>query len=112
MNLFKPTRKCLRRPPKTPITRRQPNYSFTPDSEEIGWKGVTKETFGLPNLNNELPDDYWFTQRISAKEIEDYATFRNLIPDLAPKRKILTALEKEESLNRLRAYTNAAILPS
>lgn len=110
MSFFR--KRNLKLPPTTPIKRRQPNYSFTPDSEVIGWKGVTKETFGLPNLNNELPEDYFYTQRSSAEEIEYYATIRKLMPDLAPKRKILTALERQESINRIRAYTKDATLPS
>jgi hypothetical protein len=101
-------------PHKTPIKKREANYSFSPQSEEIRWKGCDKSIFEDTSRSYLLPtdDERFYLQRDSEETMEYNKSIRKLLPDMCPRRRIPTDLEKQESLNRLRAYTKAAIGPS
>lgn len=100
-------------PHKTPIKKREANYSFSPESVEIRWKGCNKPIF-MDTSRGELPTDHerFYMQRDSEELIEYNKSIRKLLPELCPRRRIPTDLERQESSNRLRAYTKAAIGPS
>ena len=106
-------RKSLQLPHKTPIKKREPNYSFSPDSVEICWKGSNKQIF-IDTSRGEVATDHesFYLQRDSEATIEYNKSIRKLLPELGPVRRISTDLERQESLNRIRAYTKAAIGPS
>ena len=100
-------------PHKTPIKQREANYSFSPQSEEIRWKGCDKPIFLDTSRSYLITDDEsFYLQRDSEETMEYNKSIRKLLPELCPLRRIPTDLDRQESLNRLRAYTKAAIGPS
>jgi len=100
-------------PHKTPIKKREGNYSFSPQSEEIRWKGCNESIFVDTSRGQFITDnESFYTQRDSEETMEYNKSIRKLLPELCPLRRIPTDLERQESLNRLRAYTKAAIGPS
>jgi len=101
-------------PHKTPIKKREPNYSFSPESVEIRWKGCNESIFVDTSRGQFVTDnESFYTQRDSEETMEYNKSIRKLLPELGPAvRRISTDLERQESLNRLRAYTKAAIGPS